>query len=207
MLAKLRIPDVSGVLIAGGKSRRMGMDKRLLTVGGTNLFHRTLSLLEQMFSETIVVLAQPVASLEVRGSRVVYDVIPNTGSLGGLYTGLMAASHPRIFAVACDMPFLDADMMRFMASFDSAADIVVAKLQNGFQPLHALYSRSCLPFLKAMAADRDLKIQKLYGAQQLRVTVVDMADIASVSNGLKSFRNVNTAEELAQAEAELAEGR
>jgi molybdopterin-guanine dinucleotide biosynthesis protein A len=119
----------------------------------------------------------------------------------------MAASHPRIFAVACDMPFLDADMMRFMASFDSAADIVVAKLQNGFQPLHALYSRSCLPFLKAMAADRDLKIQKLYGAQQLRVTVVDMADIASVSNGLKSFRNVNTAEELAQAEAELAEGR
>jgi molybdopterin-guanine dinucleotide biosynthesis protein A len=207
MLAKLRIPDVSGVLIAGGKSRRMGMDKRLLTVGGTNLFHRTLSLLEQMFSETIVVLAQPVASLEVRGSRVVYDVIPNTGSLGGLYTGLMAASHPRIFAVACDMPFLDADMMRFMASFDSAADIVVAKLQTGFQPLHALYSRSCLPFLKAMAADRDLKIQKLYGAQQLRVTVVDMADIASVSNGLKSFRNVNTAEELAQAEAELAEGR
>jgi molybdenum cofactor guanylyltransferase len=207
MLAKLRIPDVSGVLIAGGKSRRMGMDKRLLTVGGTNLFHRTLSLLEQMFSETIVVLAQPVASLEVRGSRVVYDVIPDTGSLGGLYTGLMAASHPRIFAVACDMPFLDADMMRFMASFDSAADIVVAKLQSGFQPLHALYSRSCLPFLKAMAADRDLKIQKLYGAQQLRVTVVDMADIASVSNGLKSFRNVNTAEELAQAEAELAEGR
>ena len=206
MLAKASIPDVSGVLIAGGKSRRMGRDKRLLTVGGTSLFHRTLSLLEQMFPETIVVLAQPVTSLEVQGSRVVYDVIPNAGSLGGLYTGLMVASHPRIFAVACDMPFLDSEMMRFMASFDTAADIVVAKLESGFQPLHALYSRSCLPFLKAMTADRDLKIQKLYSAQQLRVTVVDEADIANVGNGLKSFRNVNTAEDLARAEAELAEG-
>jgi molybdenum cofactor guanylyltransferase len=196
--------DISGVLIAGGKSRRMGRDKRFLTVGGISLFHRTLTLLEQMFPETIVVLAEPVESLEVRGGRVVYDVIPNAGSLGGLYTGLMAASHVRIFAVACDMPFLNSDVIRFMASFDTTADIVVAKLENGFQPLHALYSRSCLPFLKGMAAERELKIQKLYGTQQLRVTVVDMAEIAIVGAGLKSFQNVNTEGDLARVEAELA---
>jgi molybdenum cofactor guanylyltransferase len=196
--------DISGVLIAGGKSRRMGRDKRFLTVGGISLFHRTLTLLEQMFPETIVVLAEPVESLEVRGGRVVYDVIPNAGSLGGLYTGLMAASHVRIFAVACDMPFLNSDVIRFMASFDTTADIVVAKLENGFQPLHALYSRSCIPFLKGMAAERELKIQKLYGTQQLRVTVVDMAEIAIVGAGLKSFQNVNTEGDLARVEAELA---
>ncbi len=196
--------DISGVLIAGGKSRRMGRDKRFLTVGGISLFHRTLTLLEQMFPETIVVLAEPVESLEVRGGRVVYDVIPNAGSLGGLYTGLMAASHVRIFAVACDMPFLNSDVIRFMASFDTTADIVVAKLENGFQPLHALYSRSCIPFLKGMAAERELKIQKLYGTQQLRVTVVDMAEIAIVGAGLKSFQNVNTEGDLERVEAELA---
>ena len=144
MPVKPTIEDISGVLIAGGKSRRMGRDKRFLTVGGTSLFQRILTLLEQIFPETIVVLAEPLESLEVRGGRVVYDVIPNAGSLGGLYTGLMAASHVRIFAVACDMPFLNSDVIRFMASFDTTADIVVAKLESGFQPLHALYSRSCL---------------------------------------------------------------
>ena len=204
MPVKPTIEDISGVLIAGGKSRRMGRDKRFLTVGGTSLFQRILTLLEQIFPETIVVLAEPLESLEVRGGRVVYDVIPNAGSLGGLYTGLMAASHVRIFAVACDMPFLNSDVIRFMASFDTTADIVVAKLESGFQPLHALYSRSCLPFLKAMAAERDLKIQKLYGTQQLKVAVVDMAEIAIVGAGLKSFQNVNTEVDLARVEAELA---
>ncbi|HVG02775.1 MAG TPA: molybdenum cofactor guanylyltransferase [Nitrospira sp.] len=205
MPANTIIEHISGVLIAGGKSRRMGRDKRFLTVGGTSLFHRTLGLLAQIFPETIVVLAEPVELLEIRGSRVMYDIIPNAGSLGGLYTGLMAASHPRVFAVACDMPFLNPDVIRFMASFDTTADIVVAKLERGFQPLHALYSRSCIPFLKAMTAKRDFKIQNLYGTQHLRVAVVKPADIAMAEAGLKSFQNVNTLDDLARAEAGLAE--
>ena len=205
MSAEPIIENISGVLIAGGKSRRMGRDKRFLTVGGTSLFDRTLRLLEQVFSETIVVLAEPVESLDTRGSRVVYDVIPNVGSLGGLYTGLMTASRSAIFAVACDMPFLSSDVIRFMASFDTTADIVVARLESGFQPMHALYSQPCIPFLKAMADKRDLKIQKLYGTQHLQVTIVDEVDLSTVGSGLKSFQNVNTLDDLAQAEADLIE--
>ena len=198
------IENISGVLIAGGKSRRMGRDKRFLAVGGTNVFQRTLDLLKQTFSETIVVLAEPIDSLEMRGCRVVYDLIPDTGSLGGLYTGLMASSQSRIFAVACDMPFLNSDTIRFMASFDATADIIVAELEGRFQPMHALYSQRCIPLLKVMAEERDLTIRKLYSTEGLRVVVLRGIDLAMIQAGTRSFQNVNTLDDLTRAEAEIA---
>lgn len=197
------IENVSGILIAGGKSRRMGQDKRFLRVGGECVFDRTLALLMDTFGETIVVLAEPINSLNVRGCRVVYDAIPNTGSLGGLYTGLVEASQPKIFAVACDMPFLNAEVIRFMLSYDAAADVVAAALADRFQPMHAVYSKRCASFLKAMAERQDLKIQKLFRREELRVAVLDANDFSSFQSGLRSFQNINTPEDLALAEAPM----
>lgn len=195
--------NATGVLIAGGKSRRMGRDKRFLKVGGKSVFDRTLSLLMGTFVETIIVLAEPIDSLDVRGCRVVYDVIPNAGSLGGLYTGLLAASQPRIFAVACDMPFLDLELIRFMASFDDTADVIVAKLEGQFQPMHAIYSKRCAEFLKAMAERHDLKIQALYRTEELRVAVVGANDLSSFGSGLRSFQNINTPDDLTLADSAI----
>jgi molybdopterin-guanine dinucleotide biosynthesis protein A len=90
----------------------MGRDKRFLKVGGKSVFDDTLSLLMVTFGETIVVLAEPIESLDMRGCRVVYDAIPECRQFGWSVYGLMAASHPRIFAVACDMPFLNAEVIR-----------------------------------------------------------------------------------------------
>jgi molybdopterin-guanine dinucleotide biosynthesis protein A len=183
----------------------MGRDKRFLEVGGNSVFQRTLGLLTQTFSEIIVVLAEPVDSLSVPGCKVVYDLIPNAGSLGGLYTGLMASSQPRIFAVGCDMPFLNPDVIRFMTLFDMAADVVVAELGGRFQPMHALYSRRCIPFLKTMADQRDLKIHKLLLREDLRVAVLGGGDLAMIESGQKSFENINTPDDWARAEAEIAD--
>lgn len=195
--------NATGVLIAGGKSRRMGRDKRFLKVGGKSVFDRTLSLLMGTFVETIIVLAEPIDSLEVRGCRVVYDVIPNAGSLGGLYTGLLVASQSRIFAVACDMPFLDLEVIRFMASFDDTADVIVAKLEGQFQPMHAIYSKRCAEFLKAMAERHDLKIQALYRTEELRVAVVGANDLSPLGGGLRSFQNINTPDDLTLADSAI----
>lgn len=205
MNGSLVIENISGILIAGGLSRRMGRDKRFLRVCGTSVFQRTLDMLVRTFPETIVVLAEPVDLPSLPGSKVVYDLIPKAGSLGGLYTGLMASSQPRIFAVACDMPFLSPDVIRFMASFDVGADIVVAELSGGFQPMHALYSRRCIPFLKAMADKRDLKIQNLFLQEELRVSVLGEVDLALIESGRRSFQNINTPDDLARAEAEIAD--
>ncbi|MCC2643342.1 MAG: putative Molybdopterin-guanine dinucleotide biosynthesis protein [Nitrospira sp.] len=199
------ITNVSGILIAGGKSRRMGRDKRFLKMSGNSIFDRTLHILRETFAETIVVLAEPVDSLNVHGCRVVYDLVSNAGSLGGLYTGLMASSQARIFAVACDMPFLNPDVIRLMVSFDVKADVVVAKLERRFQPMHALYSRRCAPFCRAMVDRHDLKIQKLFSIDVLQVAIVTSRELTIIDPSLRSFQNINTPEDLALAEAPVSE--
>ncbi len=106
--------DVTGVLLAGGKSRRMGLDKRFLKLDGETLLRRALSVYERLFPEILVVVAEPVPELVDIGHQIVTDLIPNCATLGGLYTGLSVASSPRIFAAACDMPFFESFGNRFL---------------------------------------------------------------------------------------------
>jgi molybdopterin-guanine dinucleotide biosynthesis protein A len=197
------ITDVAAVLIAGGKSRRMGRDKRFLSLMGKTLFHRTLDALEEVFRDIIIVLAEPIPDLDVRNRQVVFDAIPCCGSLGGLYTGLTTTELPRVFAVACDMPFLNPRLIRYVAEFDGSADIVVAELATGLHPMHAVYSKKCQPVLRAMAERHDLKIQKLFLEGSLRIRVLREGDLAPIDPGLRSFQNVNTPEDLALAESLL----
>ncbi|MBX3342132.1 MAG: molybdenum cofactor guanylyltransferase [Nitrospira sp.] len=193
--------DISGVLIAGGRSRRMGQDKRFMKVGGASVFERTLSVLRVTFAENIVVLAEPIEGLDVQRCPVVYDLIPNAGSLGGLYTGLMTASRSRVFALACDMPFLDPEVIRFMLSQDESADVIVANLGGRFQPMHAVYSKRCVPFLQAMAQRNELKIQNLFHQNALRMKILTENHLQAFGPGFRSFQNINTPSELASAEA------
>jgi molybdopterin-guanine dinucleotide biosynthesis protein A len=197
------ITDVAAVLIAGGKSRRMGRDKRFLPLVGKTLFHRTLEGLEQVFQDIIIVLSEPVPNLDVRNRRVVFDAIPNCGSLGGLYTGLAASPLSRVFAVACDMPFLNPQLVRYVAGFDASADIVAAELATGLHPMHAVYSKKCEPLLRAMAERRDLKIQRLFLEGDLKIRVLRERELAPIDAGLRSFQNINTPEDLALAESLL----
>mgnify|MGYP003349625778 FL=1 len=110
--------DVTGVILAGGKSRRMGEDKRFLLVGEATLLDRTVSVMSNLFPEVVIVIAQDSAPLTVAGCTVHRDLIADCGSLGGLYTGLEKAVNRRIFAVACDMPFLNPDMIQWFVDRD-----------------------------------------------------------------------------------------
>jgi len=133
------ITDVTGVLLAGGKSRRMGEDKRFLSVGEGTLYERSLAVLRSVFQTVFVVIAQDSPALQ-SDVPVFRDLIADCGSLGGLYTGLKQAATPYVFAVACDMPFLDPAMVRYFTEMKDKADVVMAELQNGLQPMHALSS-------------------------------------------------------------------
>ena len=195
------IEGVSGILIAGGKSRRMGRDKRFMKVSGESVFERTVSVLRSIFTENIVVLAEPIERLAAQDCSVVYDAIPNAGSLGGIYTGLIAATRPRVFVAACDMPFLNTEIIRFMASYDNTADIVVAQLSGKFHPTHALYSKRCIPFLRVMAERHQLRIQELFQQEDLRIAVLGENDFLPFASRVRSFRNINTPDDLALAES------
>lgn len=190
------ITGITGVLLAGGKSRRMGQDKRFLELEGSTLLQLSLSVMEHAFSETLVVLAEPSPDLSRLGHRVVTDLIPNCASLGGLYTGLSYASHPHIFVAACDMPFLDARVISAMVGVDPTADVVMAKLSQGLQPMHAVYSKRCLARLETMARDHKLKIQDIVAAQELSVRLMSEDELSKIDPQLLSFMNVNTPADL-----------
>ncbi|MGH7230696.1 MAG: molybdenum cofactor guanylyltransferase [Nitrospiraceae bacterium] len=183
--------EITGVLLAGGKSRRMGRDKRFLDFGGRTLVERGLIVFEQLFSEILLVVAEPTPQLSKFGHRVITDVVPDCGSLGGLYTGLSYASHPRVFAAACDMPFLDPAVITLLAAFDREADVVIPQLATGLQPMHAIYSKDCLPRLKLMMSAGNLRLHELAGIAELSVQVVPEEQIRSIDPRFLSFINVN----------------
>lgn len=193
-----QITDVTGVLLAGGKSRRMGEDKRFMQVGDRTLFDRSLSVLRSLFHRVVVVVAQDSPPLETE-VPLLRDLVPDCGSLGGLFTGLKQASTPYIFAVACDMPFLDARAIRYFTDRRSKADIVMAKRSGQVHPMHAVYGQRCLPVLEAMIAVRELKIQRILSDTSLRIRLITETDLNEVDPEGRSFLNVNTLSDLESA--------
>jgi len=196
--------DVTGVLLAGGKSRRMGEDKRYLVVGEQTLLDRGLAVLRSIFCEVLVVIAQDSPPLDVE-VHVVRDLVPECGSLGGLYTGLTQATTPYIFVVACDMPFLDPAVIAQFTSRRATADIVMAKLRGQLHPMHALYGKQCLPVVEQMIRAHQLKIQEIVSNASLRVRYVTEADLLTIDPSGRSFQNVNTPADLEVARSLLAQ--
>lgn len=195
--------NVSGVILAGGKSRRMGEDKRFLLVSEATLLDRTVSVMAKLFSEVLIVIAQDSPPLTVAGCTVYRDLIAECGSLGGLYTGLAQAAGDRIFVVACDMPFLNPDLIRWFVARDPAADIVMAQLPDGLQPLHAVYGKRVVPVFERMATSHELKIRNIASDPSLRITVVSPAEWGERDPLARSFQNVNTPADLEAARAVL----
>ena len=192
------ISEVTGVLLAGGKSRRMGQDKRFLAVGDQTLFARSLAVLRSVFQRVLIVIAQDSPPVE-SDAPVLRDLIADSGSLGGLYTGLKQADTEWVFAVACDMPFLGPAAIRHFVDVRADVDVVMAKLSHGLQPMHALYHRRCLPVMEALIQMRDLKIQRLADHPTLRVRLVTADELGLIDPEGRSFCNINTPADLAAA--------
>ncbi|MBH0198695.1 MAG: molybdenum cofactor guanylyltransferase [Nitrospira sp.] len=189
------ITDVTGVLLAGGKSRRMGKDKRFLLVGGRPLYERSLAVLRSLFQEVRIVIAQDSPPV-VSDVPVLRDLVPDCGTLGGIYTGLKEAGTAHIFVVACDMPFLNSSVIRYLVSLKSQADAVVARLSHGVQPTHAVYSRRCLPVFEEMVKTGRLKVQDCIGHPSIKVRLVEYEELREIDPEGHSFLNVNTPADL-----------
>lgn len=192
------IHDVTGILLAGGKSRRMGRDKRLVAVGEETLYARSLAALRAVFQRVLVVVAQDSPPIET-DATVLRDLIPDCGSLGGLYTGLKEADGDWVFAVACDMPFLHPETIKRFLEFKDGADVVMAKLEHGLQPMHALYHRNCLPIIERLLDAKELKIHRLADQPTLRVRLLPPEELRAHDPDGRSFCNINTPDDLEAA--------
>lgn len=174
----------------------MGEDKRFIKVGGQTLFDRVLDSLEPLFEEVIISVAVESDWLPVRGHRVVPDALPNCATLGGVYSGLSASDRDWVFAVACDMPFVNPSVIRTLADARNDADFVIARVKSRLQPMHAFYRKTCLPVLGKMAQNGDLRLQGLVSSSALNGLVLTDAEVIHGSEEELSFLNVNTPADL-----------
>jgi len=191
---------VSGVIMAGGAGRRLGKNKALERIGGRALIERVVDRLIPVTTEVMVVVARPKQAepLPLPSSvRVITDRYPGRGSLGGIFTGVDASAERWSLVVACDMPFLDLDLLRHLMAKSTNADAVIPRLNGRPEPLHALYSKACLGPMERMLRAGQLKIAPLF--ETVRVRYVDEGTIDRIDPRHLSFFNINTQAELEEA--------
>jgi len=186
--------------MAGGAGRRLGKNKALERIGGRALIERVVDRLIPVTTEVMVVVARPKQAepLPLPSSvRVITDRYPGRGSLGGIFTGVDASAERWSLVVACDMPFLDLDLLRHLMAKSTNADAVIPRLNGQPEPLHALYSKACLGPMERMLRAGQLKIAPLF--ETVRVRYVDEGTIDRIDPRHLSFFNINTQAELEEA--------
>lgn len=194
-------PLVTGVILAGGKSSRMGQNKALMALAGMRLIERVCGVLRQIFPKLLLVTNTPDAYIDLQ-IPMVGDVFPDKGSLGGIYSAIYHATTPHSFVVACDMPFLQVSVIRYLLAQIAAYDVVIPEVHGDMQPLHAVYSKACLPpILRRLEANR-LKI--IGFLPEVRVRTVTAEELRSLDPDAVAFQNVNTPEEFLAARRWLA---
>ena len=188
------------VIQAGGASSRMGEDKALKIFLGKPLIQRVIERMIPIADEIIVTTNRP-AEYAFLNLRLVPDLKPGRGALGGLYTAIASAAHPLVAVVACDMPF--ASQMFFEGArrliVKEEADVIIAKTDEGYEPLHALYRReTCLPAIES-AIDAD-QWKVIAWFPQVKVRTLMPEEIKTLDPSGLCFWNLNTPEEFAEAE-------
>ena len=185
---------------AGGESRRMGRDKGLIPFLGRPLIQRVIDRLSPVADEFIVTTNQPEA-YQFLGLPLFTDLAPGRGALGGLYTALSAASQPLVAVVACDMPFVCADLLGALRDdlIESGKDIAIPRPQGGLEPFHAVYRRqTCLPHIQAALEAGKWRADAWFA--KVGMCFFDQQELLPFDPDLLCFSNVNTPEELAAAE-------
>ncbi len=188
------VGKITAIVLAGGRSRRLGLDKALLRLGEKTLLRATIDKVATLSDEVIVAGGPFPFHLD---ARVVPDVYPGCGPLGGIHAGLTVASNFYSLVVACDMPFLNLELLRYMVELAPGCDVVIPRWDDKLEPLHAIYSKNCLEPIERLIRGRDLRI--VHFLPEVRVRYVGEEEIERFDPKHLSFFNINTPEDLEQA--------
>jgi molybdopterin-guanine dinucleotide biosynthesis protein A len=192
------VVEASGVILAGGQSQRLGRDKAFLEVNGVPLIQRVTDVLACLSDDLVIVTNAPERYRQLPG-RLVGDVYPGKGALGGIYSGVLTARYHYSLVVACDMPFLNPDLLRYLMSLAEGYDAVIPVIGEGMmEAVHAVYSKACLPFVKELLLADELRIVNLF--PRVRVRYVQREELLRLDPILRSFLNVNTPADWEMAE-------
>ena len=192
--------DINCIILAGGKSKRFGHDKVLEKIGNTNLLEQVISRIDPLSKEIIIVTAKERSFVQLANHpkvKIVTDIFPGQGSLGGIYTGLVTSKSFYNLVVAADMPFLNVSLLRYMIKVADGYDFILPKINNWYEPLHAIYSRNCISPIEAILEQGKKVIVELFNYVKIRY--VEAGEIDKFDPQHLSFFNINTMEDMERA--------
>ena len=198
--------DTNCIILAGGKSFRLGNDKALATVGDKSLIQQVVSCVSVLCNDITIVTDQERTFPQFNDQtnlRTTTDMFPGKGPLGGIYTGLVISDSFYNLVVACDMPFLNQGLLRYMIELSADSDLVIPRLGNLVEPLHAVYAKSCLAPIEHLLEQGKLSITEVISL--VRVRYVEAEEIDKFDPYHLSFFNINTKADLEKAR-KLARG-
>ena len=198
---------MTSIILAGGKSSRLGRSKVLQVIEGKSLIQWVVDHLAILSTEIVIATAHGEAipcSSAVR-IKTVADIYPGKGPLVGIYSGLRAASSSRAIVVGCDTPFLSASLLEYMTQICSTFDVVVPRMKNKLEPLCAVYSKNCSDPIQGLLEQDELRIRKLFS--MVKVKYVEENEINNFDPEHLSFFNINSQDDLERARKLAAEKR
>lgn len=183
----------SGIILAGGRSTRMGRDKTLMKINGETLIEKMVSELGQVVDE-VIIASNHFNKYNLPGTIEVPDLFTGTGPMGGIHAGLLKASHPYAFVVAADMPLFNSDLANFLINnVNKDYDVVAPEIDGAWEPLCAVYSQTCLKTIEEFLC---AEIRNVYGLfERLRTLKINEQDLASIGQSRDNVYNMNTPED------------
>ncbi|MGE5840773.1 MAG: molybdenum cofactor guanylyltransferase [Deltaproteobacteria bacterium] len=187
------IRNVTGFILLGGKSSRYGSNKAFVEIEGVRLVERVAGVIQSIFDRVVLLTNTPEEYAYLR-IPMIEDLVKGFGPMGGIYTGLMSMTDDAGFFVACDMPFLSERLIRHMVDVRGGFDAVVPRMDWMLEPLHALYSKTCLPVVQEAIREEQHQILKCF--PKLRMRYVDKEELRFWDPDLRSFFNINKPQDL-----------
>jgi molybdopterin-guanine dinucleotide biosynthesis protein A len=207
-ISRKQIPGVTGIVLAGGKSSRLGREKALERIGDKSLIENAIDSLIPVSQEILVVTSgeqfDTIASVDLK-AKIIVDMYPGAAALGGIYTGLASASTFYGLVVACDMPFLNSALLHYLIKIAPGFDIVAPRVRGKLELLHAVYSKNCLSTIKRLLDGNILQVLQLLDLVKTRYVTEDELDKFDPEH--LSFFNINTLNDLVIAKELVARKR
>lgn len=183
---------ITGIILAGGKSSRMGQDKGLMLFNGQSFIDHAVQIVKDVCNSVIIITNQD--GYERLNIPVYNDIIKAKGPAAGVYTGLYYSKTQYNLIIGCDMPFLSSEFLGYLLSqIDEKADAIVPEYENRSQPLCAVYSKSCLSQFKQFIQNGQLKMKEIIRQLHTKHVIIDETSGFYSSN---LFTNINTQKEL-----------
>ena len=189
----LLFSDITGVILAGGESRRYGRNKAFVKVNGIPLIERVMGVMQSVFQNLILITNTPEEYAYLK-LPVHQDLIKGLGPVGGIFTALTAIPDDAGFFVACDMPFLQRELIRHIVKKQGGFDVVVPRISGQMETLHALYNKRCLPAIRRLIDSRQYQVFRFFS--EVSVRYVNEDEIRRFDPELRSFLNINKPQEL-----------